>query len=76
MASLDFDVFDSDSGVDDAVIGIIYTFTPSPEPTGFSQFAIGLLELLHDVEEVSSGALATKSVRLSMSRPNQQKQTK
>ena len=31
-ASLAFDVFDSDSGVDDAVIGVTYTFTPIPEP--------------------------------------------
>lgn len=32
-AGLAFDVFDSDSGADDAVIGVTYTFTPVPEPS-------------------------------------------
>lgn len=42
-ASLGFDVFDSDSGLDDAVIGVTYTFTPVavPEPS-----SIGCLTLL------------------------------
>ncbi|MEM9646711.1 MAG: PEP-CTERM sorting domain-containing protein [Planctomycetota bacterium] len=42
-ASLGFDVFDSDSGLDDAVIGVTYTFTPTsgPEPTSFAMLSLG-----------------------------------
>ena len=32
-ATVDYDVFDGDSGVDDPVIGVTYTYTPVPEPT-------------------------------------------
>jgi hypothetical protein len=44
-AGIGFDVFDSDSGADDAVIGITYTFTPVPEPgtTGLFFFALAVI---------------------------------
>ena len=41
-AGLSFDVFDSDSGIDDAVIGVTYTYAPSaiPEPTALVSLAM------------------------------------
>lgn len=46
MAGLAFDVFDSDSGADDAVIGITYTFTAAvPEPGSASLLVLGFMGL-------------------------------
>ncbi len=44
-ASVDWDVFDGDSGADDPVIGVTYTFTPIPEPTTLL-LAVSALALL------------------------------
>lgn len=44
-ATFGFDIFDGDSGTDDAVIGVTYTFTAVPEPgsAGFVAITLGAM---------------------------------